>query len=132
MIAATKYNEGLSPLDFIRNRIKSEVKKAGFTYESFARLFNRTEGWFSNIVNKHRGISVEILLEIAEKLNINPHSLLPEASGEEAPQSFEEYIESKTMDVFEKKIISRIESMMMDVFEKKIIPRIEEKLKNNK
>lgn len=113
MDGTTKYEEELTPLDFIRNRIKSEVKKAGFTYESFAQLFDRTEGWFSNVVNGQRGLSIQLLLGIAEKLGIDPRSLLPNISGEEAPKSFEEYIES----------------IMMDVFEKKIIPRIKEELK---
>lgn len=116
MIAATKYDEGLSPLDFIRNRIKSEVKKAGFTYESFARLFNKTEGWFGHIMTGRTGLSIEVLLEIAKKLNISPSSLLPESLGEETPKNFEEYIKS----------------IMMDVFEKEIIPRIKKELKNNK
>ena len=104
----TKSKEGLTTLDFIRSRIRSEVKKAGHTYESFAHLFNRTEGWFSNIVNGRRGLNVTLLLEIAEKLGVQPASLLPDSTRSETPKSFEEYIESLMMDIFEKKIIPLI------------------------
>jgi len=89
---STKHIDKVSSINHVRTRIKSEVKKAGFTYETFAKLFGYTEGWFSNIVNEHRGISVEILLEIAKKLNIPASSLLPE-EAQKNPESLDEYID---------------------------------------
>jgi len=114
----TKNIDKVSSLNYVRTRIKSEVKKAGFTYETFANLFGRTEGWFSNIVNKHRGISVKILLEIAEKLNIPASSLLPEEK-ESNPSSLDDYIDLR--------IDKKLEEL------KKFIEElIENKLKKNK
>jgi len=55
-----------------------------------------------------RSLNVNLLLEIAEKLGVQPASLLPDSSSKEMPKSFEEYIESIIMDVFEEKIIPRI------------------------
>lgn len=80
-------------LEFVRKRIKEEVKSQGYTYESFAQLFKKTESWFSHMVNGYRKITIDTLLEIAKKLNINPASLLPGENPEELP-TFEEYIKS--------------------------------------
>ena len=80
-------------LEFIRKRIKEEIKSQGYTYETFALLFKKTEAWFSHMVNGHRRITIDTLLEIAEKLNINPASLLPGGNPKELP-TFEDYIKS--------------------------------------
>jgi len=80
-------------LTFVRKRLKEEVKRQGYTYESFALLFKKTEAWFSHMVNGYRRITIDALLEIAEKLNINPASLLPGENPGELP-TFEDYIKS--------------------------------------
>lgn len=77
----------------IRKNIKKELRNQGYTYESFASLFKKTGGWFSNIVNGYRKISIELLYTIAEKLNIDPASLLPGGNPAELP-TFEEYLKS--------------------------------------
>ena len=80
-------------LAFVRKRLKEEVKRQGYTYEAFALLFKKTEAWFSHMVNGYRKITIDTLLEIAEKLNINPASLLPGDNPVELP-TFEDYIKS--------------------------------------
>ena len=47
---ATKLNtKEISPLDYIRKKIKEEIKKGGFTYQSFSELFNKTvDAFFEN------------------------------------------------------------------------------------
>ena len=80
-------------ITFIRENIKKELRDQDYTYESFASLFNKTGGWFSNIVNGHRKISIDLLYAIAEKLNIEPASLLPGANPGKLP-TFEEYLKS--------------------------------------
>lgn len=77
----------------IRDNIKKELKSQGYTYASFALLFKKTGGWFGNIVNGYRKISVDLIYEIAEKLNINPTSLLPGRNPKEQP-TLEDYIKS--------------------------------------
>ena len=77
----------------IRKNIKKELKSQGYTYESFALLFKKTGGWFSNIVNGYRKISIDLLYAIAEKLNIDPASLMPGGNPVELP-TLEDYIKS--------------------------------------
>jgi len=90
---ATKLNtKEISPLDYIRKKIKEEIKKGGFTYQSFSELFNKTEGWISNIVNAKRRITIDLIYEISKKLNISPYSLLPEEKNPKSKISFDEYI----------------------------------------
>ena len=90
-------------LEYVRKRIKEEVKSRGYTYESFASLFKKTEAWFSHMVNAHRKITLEALFEIAQKLGIDPASLLPGVNPNKKPE-FEEYIKSIIDDHMDEKL----------------------------
>lgn len=74
------------------DKIKRELKKQKFTYESFAKLFGKTEGWFSHIMTGRTKLTVKLLYDIAEKLNIESASLLPNIEEERNPKTFDEYI----------------------------------------
>lgn len=121
--SSTKNIDPISSLNHVRTRIKSEVKKAGFTYETFANLFGFTEGWFSNIVNNHRRLSVKILLEIAEKLNIPASSLLPNEE-QKNPESLDEYIDLR----IDKKL-EELKQFMKKLIENKLTKNKYDKLK---
>lgn len=85
------------------DRIKKEVKKQKFTYEKFASLFGKTEGWFSHIMTGRTKLTIALLYEIADKLEIDPASLLP-SGNPEAKSKFEEYIRSIVQEEIEKAI----------------------------
>lgn len=115
MFSATKYNsdkeQKVDPR--IIQKIQEALEAKGWNYSDLARAMNHTPAWVTYLMKGVRGLDINVLIKIAEKLKVDVASLLPNTSGEETPKNFEEYIES----------------IMMDVFEKKIIPRIEEKLK---
>ena len=72
--------------------IKAELKRQGYTYESFAELFGKTEGWFGFLMTGQRRITVDLLYEIARKLNVDIKSLLPSNRQLEEKISLEEYL----------------------------------------
>ena len=74
----------------ILDNIKAELKLQNITYEKFAELFGRKQGWFSHIMTKR---TISLLYEIAEKLGVSPASLLPGENPIEKPD-FEEYVTS--------------------------------------
>lgn len=82
-------------------KIKKEVKNQKFTYESFASLFGKTEGWFSHIMTGRTKLTIPLLYEIADKLGVNPASLLPGTNPEKRPE-FEEYIRNIIREEIEK------------------------------
>lgn len=87
----TKVITEQSDLEVVCNKIKRLLKEKGLTYESFAKeYFHKTEGWFSHIMNKKRRFTVDVLFEIAEKLDVDPASLLP---GKDSPKTLDDYID---------------------------------------
>jgi len=108
MAIATKSTKEQKIDPRIIERIDAVLKAKGWKPVHLARSLGYSPGWSSYLMNGKRSLDVKMLIKIAEKLEVDPSSLLPDASGKEAPKSFEEYIESIIMEVFEKKIIPRI------------------------
>lgn len=108
MATATKYTKEQRVDSRILERIENALKAKGWKPVHLGRALGFSDTWAHNLMKGKRGLNVNMLIKIAEKLDINPASLLPNISGEGAPKSFEEYIESIMMDIFEKKIIPRI------------------------
>ena len=76
----------------IIDNIKSELKNQKFTYEFFAKLFDKTEGWFSHIMTGRTKLTVKLLFDIAKQLDVDPASLLPNPDNPIPRMSFDEYI----------------------------------------
>lgn len=110
MFSATKYNsdkeQKVDPR--IIQKIQEALEAKGWNYSDLARAMNHTPAWATYLMKGVRGLDINVLIEIAEKLKVDVASLLPNTSGEENPKSFDEYIESKIIKVFEEKIIPRI------------------------
>ena len=66
--------------------IKAELKRQGYTYESFAELFGKTEGWFGFLMTGQRRITVDLLYEIAPELL--PYSNHPVAASLQLSKGF--------------------------------------------
>jgi len=62
-------------IDDILLQIDIEIAKKGWKRTHLVRAMNKTDGWLSKIMNKERGLSVPLLLEIAKALKISPASL---------------------------------------------------------
>jgi len=82
--------------------IKAALKRQGYTYESFAGLFGKTEGWFGFLMTGQRRITIDLLYDIAEKLGIDVKSLLPSTDQPEEKLSLEELMRKIAREEIEK------------------------------
>lgn len=81
-----------SNIDDVLRLIDIEAVKKGWSRRKLAQTLNKTESWLSNIMNKKRGLSLQVLLDIAKALGINPASLLPSDENKISHISLDEYI----------------------------------------
>jgi len=51
-------------------QIKNELKRRGIHYKTFANFFDRSENWLGLIMTGRRGLSVDMLYKMAEKLGL--------------------------------------------------------------
>lgn len=109
MNKSTKYIKEKNRVDArIIERIAKAIENKGWKPVHLGRALGFSDTWSHNLMKGKRSLSVNLLLEIAEKLGVHPASLLPDTMSKETPKNFEEYIESVIMDIYEKKIIPRI------------------------
>lgn len=88
-------------LDEVFDKIRESLKQKGFTQKKLAERLGVSEPTVSRIMSKKRGLSVEMLIEIAEILEIDPASLVPDSHPEKRPD-FEEYIRQIVQEEIEK------------------------------
>jgi len=83
--------------DFVLSRIGEELKRKGLYQSHIARSLGMTNAWISKILNGKRRLSVDVLLKIADILEVDPASLLPESKHKKL-MNFEEYIRAVIRD----------------------------------
>ncbi len=108
MGTSTKYPKQQKVDSRILKKIEIALEAKGWKPVHLGRALGFSDTWSHNLMKGKRGLDISMLIQIAEKLEVDPSSLLPDSLKEGPPRSFEEYIESIMMDVFEKKIIPLI------------------------
>lgn len=81
-----------SNIDDVLRLIDIEIHKRGWKRKGLVKALDKSEAWLSNIMNKKRGISLQILFDIARALEIEPASLLPSDENKISHISLDEYI----------------------------------------
>jgi len=87
-------------VDFIKTdeRVLSKIKETirekgkGWSPARLARELGFSSTWGNYMIKGERRLSVNMLLEIAKKLNVDPASLLPRPDNPKPRLSFDEYI----------------------------------------
>ena len=90
--------------EFIDNIFKLAFEKRGWQQGQFAKELGLTAGWASNVKKYKRGrgaLSINFLYEVADKLGVDPASLLPGTNPEERPD-IDEYIRQMVREEIEK------------------------------
>lgn len=72
--------------------IYKEIKKGGKSIQDFASELNTYGSKFSKMKFGEEKLSIDLLYEIAKKLNINPVSLLPKVDNPRHKPDFEDFI----------------------------------------
>jgi len=94
--------EKKSNIDEVIRLIDVEIAKRGWKRRRLAQALNKTDAWISKIMSQDIGLSVEIILEIAEKLEINPSSLLPNIYHKSPSITLDDYIRNIVKDEINK------------------------------
>lgn len=81
-----------SSIDDVLRLIDIEIHKRGWKRKNLVKALDKSDAWLSKIMNKKRGLSLQILFDIAEVLEIDPASLLPKLNNPKPRLSFDEYI----------------------------------------
>lgn len=90
--------------DFI-DKLKGVLEKRGMKPVHLARRLGLSDGWISNIMRYRRGsraLTIKLLYDIAEKLDVDPASLLPDVKNPKTKIDFEEWIRSIIKDEIDK------------------------------
>lgn len=95
----------------VERLIDLELEKRGWFRKNLAKKLNISESWFSKLMSQEK-LTVSQLLEIADVLNINPKSLIPDKKGTENPTTLEEYIWFSIKDKLDKYIDKKIEEKL--------------------
>jgi len=86
----------------VLKRLKGALKKNNQKAVWLARELGYSDPWISQIMSGKRALTVNMLLKIAEKLKIDPTSLLPADEDKIPDISFEEYIRRIVKEEIEK------------------------------
>lgn len=98
---ADKFISVVPTLDEVFDKIREALKQKGFTQKKLAERLGVSEPTVSRVMAKKRGLSVEMLIEIAEILEIDPASLVPGINPEKRP-ALDEYIRQIVQEEIEK------------------------------
>ena len=94
-----------SNIDDVLRLIDIEIHKRGWKRKNLVKALNKSDAWLSKIMNKKRGLSLQILFDIAKILEIEPASLLPSDENKISHISLDEYIRKIVRDEINKKNI---------------------------
>lgn len=86
----------------VLERIRQELDRQGLKDKELATLLGRSAPGISLIMAGKRRITIDVLYAIAEKLNIDVHSLLPSKHQSQNPLSIEEYFRQLIRDEIRK------------------------------
>jgi len=86
----------------VLERIRQELDRQGLKDKELAALLGRSAPGFSLIMAGQRRITVDVLYAIAEKLNVDVHSLLPSKNQSQGAVSIEEYFRELIREEIEK------------------------------
>ena len=92
----------MSELDQVLGRIREAMKVRGVDMTTLAQRLGKSTAWVSRILNKKRGMSIQVCLDIARVLEIDPASLFKDANNGAAKKSFEEYVREIVKDEMKK------------------------------
>lgn len=92
--------------DETRKKIRAALVERGWDQKQLAFAMKRTEAWASKLLNTKKGISLDLLKEIADVLNVKVVSLLPESicDKDASRVSIEEYIDA----IVERKLAEKV------------------------
>ena len=96
------------------NNLNKLLKERGIKPTWLARQLGYSDGWISNIMRYKRGekaFTLRLLYDIADKLNVDPASLLPNINNPEPKITFDEYIDNR--------IEKKVEKILEEFFKKK-------------
>jgi len=107
----------MNPYEAILSFIKLAIEKLGWNPSRLAKEIGMSDSWVSRVLSGDIKLSVPRLLQIAEKLMVQPASLIPivegqnkEGSGE--PMTFEDYCRKIVREIVKEEVKEEIEKAL--------------------
>ena len=110
---------GLTEIEraFIAKVFETALEEKGWKPVDLARALGFSNGWASNIMTERRGkrsLTINLLYEIAEKLEVDPTSLLPDIKDFRPKISLEEFFWLSIKEKLDKYLDEKIEQRLKE------------------